>query len=289
MTFIRVVVPLLLAAAIFGSQYIFEKKGQSLVIIACVAADVYLQPLGIGNPFAQIPVWCLQLLLFLFFSVFCLKADISNGVPHTFILPNIIILFGICLLAFIGAAPVYVCLSAAALLGALASYLSLNFNGIKVELDNISCSAIAFLIAHLILLNLGEMCFSSYIILTMLFWSELAVALWNKLVFTHTGTLQENTRYYQMALKYNARTILISMMRAGFVILLISWFQLFSKNSYSLIIASFFVALWLNSAIGEPLIKRQKFKEINQEIIDNLKENINETKKIISKKKGKKK
>ena len=285
LTWDRMLVPLLLAAAIFGTQFIFEKIGQTLVIVACVAIEIYLQPLGIGNPFPEIPVWCLQLLLFVFFSVFCLKADVLNCVPHTFILPNTIILFGICLLAFIGATPVYVCLCAATLLGTLVSYLSINFNDIKIEMDSISCSAVAFLISHLILLNLGEMCFSSYIILTMLFWSELAVAVWQRLIFTRTGTLQENTKYYQVALKHNAQTVLISLMRAGFVILLISWFQLFSKNAYSLVIASFLVSLWLNGTIGEPLVKRQKFKEINQEIIDNLKENIQETKEIISKRK----
>lgn len=287
LTWLRITIPLLLAAIIFGTQFVFERMGQSLVIIACVAIDVYLQPIGIGNPFPQIPVWCLQLSCVVFFSIFCLEANILNSVPHTFILPNLITLFGICILTLIGAAPIYICLLAATLLGALASYLSFNFNSIKIELDSTSCSAIAFLIAHLMLLNLGEMCFSSYIILTMLFWSELAVALWNKLLFSQTSSLQENTNYYKIALNYNAQTVFISIMRAGLIIVLLSWFQLFSKNSYSLIAVSFLLALWLNNALGEPLIKKQKFREINQEFINNLKENIDETKKIITKRKQK--
>ena len=289
LTFLRMLAPIGLAALIFMSQFFFERIGQILLIIACVAVEVYLQPIGIGNPFPSIPVPVTQIALIALFSIFCIKADIFNTVPHTLTLPYILMLFGICVLAIVGATPLYVCLISATLIGALATYLSLNFQTIYINFDNVSCSALAFLVAHVLLLNLGEFSFPSCFVITTLFWSELLVALWNRWLITHEGTLEENTNYHHAAYRFDAKSLMHNMLRAGCVILFISWFQLFAKNPYSLFMVATFIAVWLNNSLGEVQPTVQDLKDINREFVNNIKDNIQETKKIINSRKGNKK
>ncbi len=288
LTAVRVFVPLILAAAIYASTLVFSKKVIYAVILFAVAITAFLQPIGIGNSFPLTQLW-LRLLVFVFASVFCLGTRILNILPHTFIMPNIVILSGLILFAIIGAMPLYIAVCAAVLIGISAAYLNINYYDVKIDLDDGACVALSYLICNLLLLNLGEFCFPSCIIITLIFWEEMTAAVYNRLLITHLGMMSENTNYFFAAQKYPLQVLTAAIFKVGVILLFLSWFQLFSVNPYSLIIVGFLIVLWLNGALGQHENTPSKLVDINRKFVSDVKQNLQEVKEIFNtERKGKK-
>ena len=283
LTLIRIIFPLICAAVIYVSSAISYGLVANLLAILCIGATVLLQPIGIGNAFTDISPLAVKFAAAVLGIIYCLYNRIFNILPHTFIIPNAVILFGICILGFIGATPVYVALCAALLCGILCAYLYINFYEIKIELDEGACTAIAYLIYSLLLFNIGEYSFSTCIIFTMILWAELLVALWNKYIIFRSGRLAENTDFYLAAQQYSAPALTFNILRICLIILFIGWFQLFASNQYSLLIVSLLFSLWLCHSLGQTNSGARSLKEINKEFIKELKHNIAETKEIFTK------
>lgn len=277
----RAFVPLGLAAVIFISGLLSSPNIHRLIVVACVAVTVWMQPLGEGFPFPQIPEWAAKIVLIAFFSVFCIFYSIMNSLPHIMIVPSVILLLGISILSALSAAPLYLALSSAILIGPLCGYLGINFNMVKVSFDNGSCSALAYLISNIFLLDASEFSFSSCIVFTTIFWAEFIVALWYRYVVVKSGDLSEHTFYAQAADKYNMRTLLVNITRICAVALFIGWFQLYSVNQFSLIIVCLAIIFWLNFSFVHPSEKKN-LKQINQGFISDIKQNISDFKSSLS-------
>ena len=279
LTWTRILVPLALSWVIYFAYIFLSPLFYRSLIIACVGVTVWLQPFGIGSPITALETWQVQLIVFVLMSIFCLSAHVINAVPHTFIVPSIMILFGLSVMSFIGASPIYFAICSAIFGGALGAYLYANFYEVTIDFDQPTCTAIAYLICSLLLMNLGEFCFPSCLILTTVFWSELIVALWRSFS-THNYMLLENTNYYWLASNYSARVTTFSVAKVCVVILFLAWFQLFSPNSYSMAIISLIIAFWLNGSIGQN--DNKTFRELNKEFVQTLQKNIEEAKNIIN-------
>lgn len=274
LTAVRTFVPLLLAFVIFIASMLSSGKVFMLTIIGCVAATVWMQPLGDGFPFPNIPVWAARLLLIIIFSIFCIFYGVLNYLPQTMIIPSIFTLFGIAGLAAFSAAPVYLACCSSLLIGALSGYFCINLNTVKIPFDNGSCSALAYLITSLILLDSGEYSLSSCFIFCIFFWCELAVAIWNKFLITKTGSLAESTFCAQAAQKVSMQALIVNVAKICTISLFIGWFQIFSVNQYSLILISFAIVLWLNHSMLHPF--NNSLKSINREFMSDLRQNISE-------------
>ncbi len=282
LTILRALLPLGLALLIYLSSLFISGFVFYLLVIGCVAINIYIQPLGIGNSFANLPLWEIRAALIIIFSVFCLGYKVLSFIPHTIIIPSVITLLGVVILGILEAAPLYEALCAALLIGILLAYLGINFNEVKINLDDGACCALAFLIFGILALNIGEYCLPSCLIFTMIFWAELAVSVWNRYIITRSGRLNENTNYYALSHKVSAHDLTLVIAKIGAVSLIVGWFQLFAVNQYSLLLVSFILVLWLNNTFGMPLGKRQSLKEINHEVADDLKKNLQEAKDVFS-------
>lgn len=283
LTMTRVLVPLALSWVIYFTYVFCSPLFYSLVVMLCIGITVWLQPIGIGTPIPALEVWQVRLIVFILASIFCLSACVINSVPHTFIIPSIVILIGLSVMTLIDAAPVYFAFCSAIFIGALAAYLHPNFYEVHIDFDTPTCAAVAYLICNLLLMNLGEFCFSSCFILTSVFWAELLVALWRRYGVVHAGHLFEHTNYYWLASNYSAQTTTISIAKICIILLFLAWFQLFSPNAYSLPFISMIIALWLNNSIGDSSGSKT-LRELNKEFVENIKQNIEEAKNIINKK-----
>lgn len=281
LTTARAFIPLLLASVIFISSMLFSRLTLALITFACVAFTVWLQPFGEGFPYPQIPVWAAKTLLTIFFAVFCIFYGVMNSLPQIMAVPTIIILLAVSILAALSAAPAYLALSAALIIGPLLGYLSVNLNTIKIPFDNGSCCALAYLTANILLLNASEFSFSSCLIFTNVFWAELLIALWNKFIIIKSGPLYEHTLYYQAAEKFNMQVLLINISRICAIGMFIGWFQLYAVNQYSLILVSLAVLLWLNYNFVNPT-ETKNIKQINKQVLSDIKENFSDVKKSIS-------
>ena len=282
LTITRLMIPFIGAAIIYASYLLLSDFMANIITIACISAVVFIQPLGIGNAFPTLSPFTVKIAALIFSSLFCIGNRLLNIIPHTFIIPNLTILLGLCILSFVGASPLYIAACAAALSGTLCAYLHINFYEIKIDISNAFCTAVSYLICSLLLMNLGEYSFASCLIFTMVFWAELISALWNRYFVYRSGYLYENTNFYLAAQRFSIIHLTVNILRISVIILFIGWFQLFASNQYSLMIVSLLFALWLNHSLGHPGSNARSFKEINKEFINDLKQNINETKNIFT-------
>lgn len=284
LTLVRMLFPLIGAALIYLGFLYLQPSLFAAVVAAVVVFTVYLQPMEIGAPFTELPAWVVRLIIAGLAIIYCLGNRVMNLLPHIFIVPQIMVLFGLGVLSVIGAVPAYVGFCAAALIGILAAYLWFNYYELKMGIDDGACAAIAYITCSLLLFNLGEYSFPSCCVLTVIFWAELSAALWNKFVLRREGSLAENTNYYHGAEKYTVGMLVSGMIKINIVILFISWFQLFAVNQYSLLIISMALALWLDGTIGKPLGGISSIKQINKDFVKEVKQNIAEAKKVLTKK-----
>ena len=282
LTFWRMIVPLILAPVIYGACTLLSERAALLVTFACIALTVWLQPIGDGNAYPALPTWVLQIIILALAFVYCWGGILNNFLPHTLLIPQIVLLLGLSGMAFLGAAPLYVALCAGTLLGALSGYLSINFYEVKIEIDNAAAIALSYMVCSLVLMNVGEMCLPSCFILTSVFWVELLIALWRYFFISRSGSLYESTNYYIAAQKLTVKELVVSISKVSAIMMFLAWFQLYSVNSYSLIIIAFCVALWLNGSMGYARGGKQTLREINQDVIDNIKQGIQETKDAFS-------
>lgn len=282
LTITRIIVPLALSWAIYFSYVFLSPLFYNVIVIVCVGITVWLQPVNIGSPLPMLEMWQIKLIAFIIASLFCIFAYVINAVPHTFIVPSIFILIGISVMSLINASPVYFAFCSAITIGALLAYLYPNFYEVHIEFDIPTCTAIAYLICNLLLMNLGEFCFSSCFILTAVFWAELCIALWRKYVTERSGLLIEHTNYYWLSSNYSAQVVCVSIAKVCAVLTFLAWFQLFSPNAYSLLIIGLIVAFWLNNSIGQN--DNKTFREINKEFIESIKQNIEDVKNTLNKK-----
>lgn len=282
LTLARVLVPLLGALFIYAAFWVFGGLVFYVTVISAVALTVYLQPLGVGAPFPQIPHYLLQISAVILGVVFCLGSRVINILPHTVVIPFLTVLCGVCTLCLASSSPLFVGSGAALLIGILSAYLTLNYYTVKIDLDDGACVALAYLVCNLLLMNFGEFSFPSCIIFTMFLWVELIAAFWRRMFVSHSGLWRENTDYYVAAEIFTLQGLSSNILRICLVLLFIGWFQLFSVNQYSLPIVAFFLTLWLNNTHRQR--NTQSLKEINKEFVAELKQNIKETKDLLTRK-----
>ena len=282
LTWKRILIPLGLSMVIYFAYIFLRPMLYRILIVACVAVMVSVQHIESVAIMPDFPVWAIQLIIFVLAAGFCLIAPVLNGLPHTFIVPSVAILFGLSLMSVIGAAPVYFAYCSAIIIGCLAAYLYLNFYTVKIEFDNPTCCATAFLICNLLVMNSGEYCISSCFMLTLIFWVEFIAAVWRRYFVTRSGLLIENTNYFWLATHASAQITVTSIAKICVVLLFLAWFQLFAVNGYSLPVVTFIIVYWLNGSIGNS--PKKTLKQINKEFVENLKQDIEETKKALQKK-----
>ena len=284
LTWGRMTLPCIAAAFIYIVSLLSEGWPYRIFVIAAVSMSVFLQPLGTDLQTADIPSWCIRLLLIGAASVFCLGARILNFLPHTFAIPDIITLLGLGIFALLGAVPQLIGLSAVLLAGILTAYLLLNFYEIKIDFDSGAATAINYLIITLILMNSGEFSFAACAILTVGFWAEIIGALWYKYILRNGGYLSENTAMFTAAQRQSAQLLSVNIFKIGAISTLIACFQLYAQNAYSLFIVALAIVIWLSEALRKPTAQARKLKDINREFIQELKQNIEETKNLFNKK-----
>ena len=284
LTWIRVLTPLIIAPVIYLSCMLSGRITAAVITIIGIALTIFIQPVNNGNAYPEISVWQIQLIIMVFACIYCLLGGLNNFIPHTFIIPKVFIVLGLVIMAFLNSAPLYIALCAGALAGALIGYLSINFYEVKIEIDNPTAVTVSYMICSLLLMNLGELCFPSCTILTVVFWAELLAAIWRRIFITRAGSLTENTNYYIAAQNINIKTMVLSLFKICTIVMFLAWFQLYSVNGYSLFLIALCIALWLNGSMVLPNGGKRSLGEINREFISNLKQGIKDTTDLLGKK-----
>lgn len=278
----RAFLPVLLCALIYITSIFFSGNILKAIVLACVSALVISYPVGEGFAYLPFNPIYTKAILIIWGTVFCVYYPLMNTTVHTFTVPSVLTLFGVCVLGLLGGAPMYSALCAAFLAGLLLAYMAPNFYNEKIVFEDGACVSIAFLICSILFLQLGEFSFPSCMIFTSVFTAELLVAVWNRFSANHTGSLLENTFYYSAAQIRTPYVLSVDICKIGAISLFFGWFQMSAVNVYSVFIVSVFITVWLNSAIAKNQ-RKQSFREINKSFVKDVKQNISETKEVLKK------
>ena len=282
LTLWRVILPPVLALVIYIGSMFCSRMMFNVLLAAVITALVWSQPLGQGTPLPMLPNLAVKVIIAVIGFVFCRYYTLMYSSIQAYTVPLLMILAGFSVLSALGAAPMFVAICAGLLFGILGAYLALNYNEEKIGLDEGSCVTIAFLVFAIMSYTGGEFCFVSGVMFSMVFWAELAAALWSKLVITHSGSLAENSNYYTAGQKYAPHALALNILKICVIALFLGWFQLFSVNNYSLPLIAFLLILWLNHSLGSNSVDEpQNLREINQAFVADIKKNIQQAKEAL--------
>lgn len=252
-------------------QYIFILIGATTV--------VYLTP----NEFQLIPELNLYLnqgllilLLFAFSSLF----QYLNGLDGILGIQSIGISLGLFALSLIGGAPQLLGIYALCLATITLAFLIFNWYPAKLSLVPAGSNALGFLLGWLMLRGTIEGSGPSILVFMMFFVVEMLIAGAKKLTLRNQfRVLITNTTYYQANVSgFPPFLVANNILRLQIVLLILGCFELYSPNIYSIPVFSFLITIWYLSKLKNWQHPSKTIRELNQDLMTDIKSNLTEIK-----------
>lgn len=229
----------------------------------------------------HLPLWADRLCTIILWVGFSWCFRYLNGIDGMTATQASSLGIGLFIISVLGGLPILYGNFAISILGASLALLVYNWYPAKLMLKDGSCITLGFMFGWLIILSAREgmggcaLIFITYYILEMLW------AIGNKLV-NDKGDFVSNTLYYQTNVSGLSPAITCqSVAKLLAVLIVLGCFQVYAPNNYSLPLASAFITLWFMNKLHNWQDQPQSLKEINQEVIQDIKDNVDNIKKII--------
>lgn len=208
-----------------------------------------------------------------------------NGIEGTVAIQVFFIGIGLILISFIKATPLLIGLWGACLAGIFLAFYSFNSYPAKLKINTAGANSLGFIVAWLLIKNGEESSLGCSVIFALYFTCEATVAIAKRLTFLPKyQDIFTNTFSYQANIKgLSISGICTSVMKISILMSIIGCLQIYSSNPVSIPLFGAVVMLWFLNKLGNWNIPKQSLKEINRSLVDDLKENISEVKKIINK------
>ena len=258
-----------------GSQN-FLNRWQPAVILLSAAGTVFLADYP-SLLFPDSPCWLNwgALTLILYASSFSFKYfNAVDGIAAVQIQP---VLWGISLLAWIGAVPLFYGWLSLGMALILLAFLLYNWYPAQISWSVPSCQAAGFILGWLALQCSAEGSGPCLVIFAMLLQTEFVIALLKKLTFLKDyRNILNNTFYYQINISgLSPAEICRSLLRIEILLVIFGCFELYAPNAYSLPILCFITTLWFLNRLLNWQTPDQTLSEINREVIDDIKQAFN--------------
>ena len=221
------------------------------------------------------------IIIFWFLFTFCYRY--LNGIDGMLSVQNLGITAGIFLLAVLGAVPWLTGNYCAALLGVFGAFAIFNWYPARLVLQPGGCMSLGFILGWLLLVTCREGSAGSALILILYYVVEMLFAAVKKFSLKpENQNFLVNTIYYQTNISgLSPAVVSQNIMKINGLLIIISCFQIFSPNYYSLPGLSLLLTLWFIGKIKNWQEPTKTLKEINQDFIQEVKENVEDIKKII--------
>ena len=249
------IVPFLSGAAfILLSKTFPSDKAQFGVLLCLCLLNVFLLPTDFSLTNHLLPWYAERLLLAMIWCLLALFYNILNGLEGLVSFHSLSVCFGLAVLSIVGMMPIlygyYNCIFIALFLGLMfvTGYPSL------LTLSSQDARLIGFFIGWLGILATIEGNGSCFVILSMYYIYEMTTSLLKKLSFQKQfQRLDNNTFYAQLtASGVSPKQIYGLVSRISTIMILMSFFQIYAPNNYTLIILSFFMVFWVKTKIMQP-------------------------------------
>ena len=278
-------IPLLLAGICYTLS-LFSKTAKFLdiALIFSVAVSISFLPQDFLMFNGIVPFWADRILIFILWSVFSCFYFILNGIDGILATFNSAYLLTLVILCFLDAAPLFYGLAGLSLLTINGSFMIFNWCPAKIKLTDNSCKIFGFILGALMVFGSSENLAPCFSIILTLFALELLQSLAKKLSLRDRyNKLSSNTIYYQAHIRGLApQQVCFAIIKIQLLFIILSCFQAYLPNATSLPIASLFLAAWFLNKLQHWDEPNQNIKEINQEFMNDLRQNINDFKNTIN-------
>lgn len=229
------------------------------------------------------PLWLDRICLILIWVAFSWSYKYLNGIDGLVSIQSFSIAFGIFILSVLGAVPNLIGNFSIILLGVFSSLVLFNWYPAKLLLKTGACVSLGFLLGWMLLLC-GKECtpacgliFAMYLIVEVLFATAKKLTL-----KPQYKDIVSNTVYYQANISGLSPVVVCEAIAKIMAVLVIfGCFQIYSPNNYSLPLASFILTAWFLSRIKNWQDPDKTLMELNRDVINDIKDNIDDIKKII--------
>ena len=282
LTWVDLLLAFVSAAAVYAVS-LFKKTGR--FALPALAGAVLLCTAFLPADFMlfqnHLPFWGDRFCIVLLWTLFAWCFRYMNGIDGIASLQASGFVCGLLILSVLGGLPLLYGNFAAALLGALTALLVYNWYPAKLLLKDGACVSLGFLLGWLTILTAREGTGSCALIYAMYYILEICWAVGRKLI-ANDGSLVSNTLYYRLnASGLSPAEIGQNVAKLLTVLLVLGSFQVYAPNNYSLPLAAALVALWFMSKLNNWQEPQQSLKDINREVIRDIKDNVEDIKKII--------
>lgn len=222
----------------------------------------------------------------LFIGLITLGARVLAGLTGIFSLVITLCSIGLFLTAVAGGIPFYLGLMAAAVAGTFACVFQFNHWGMRLKINEGVMMSVTFLFCMLLLAGTNELAGPSMFILVLYIPAELFWSLWKQYILRHKEPdLYFNSVYFNTFEKgVDLSTIHVLVLKISTVNTVFALFQLYAQNAFTLPVLVFIIDFWLLSKMNSIGTPAQSIKEINQEFIQNIKNEIKDIKQTFTSK-----
>ncbi len=278
--------PALLAAsgAIFYVSSRFGTKYICLTILSCAAFLSLFMPQEI-SVFSQIrPFFTVPLIILLWF-LFSFLYRFLNGIETVAGLHAMAVCIGIFFLTLAAALPFLLGAIALILAAVIAAFLIFNWYPARLQLSEAGCTALGFLLGGLVFRAVSEGAAPSIVIFNMFYIIEISWALLQTLFLRDKyADVVTNTAYFQANVSgLSPENITNNILRLEIVMIVLGYFEVYSANIYSIPVLSAIITAWYLSKVKNWQDANQSFRDMNRNVINEIKNNFEEIKDTINK------
>ena len=277
----ELLIPLICAGVCYAlSLFKTTAKFLNLALILSVGISTFFLPSDFLIFKGSVPFWADRLFLIIIWSVFACFYHILNGVNGILPIFNASYAFVLIVLSLLNAAPALYGFIGLGLLTVNTSFMIYNWFPAKITLTDNSCKIFGFILGGVMIFGCSENLAPCFSIILTIFVLELFQSIFKKLTLRNKyNNLAANTIYYQAHIRgLSPEQVCLAVFKIQTLFIILSCFQAYLPNDYSLPIASIFLAAWFLNKLHTWDEPKQSLKEINQEFVNDLRQNINEIK-----------
>lgn len=250
-----------------------------LTFLAIVVASITVTFLIPDNELifhGYLPFWADRLAVVVILALMTFGTSLLNGMAGLYPMQMIIAGLGLTVMGFLGGLPIMIGFLGAFMAGVWLGYLHLNRYPADLFINDGAALSGGFILACILLQGAIEFAGSSMIVLCMYIVAELTFALVNRYFFHQDrANFQENTSYWNTFNEgVEIRAMTFGIFRIMVINLILSLFQLYIPNSYSMLIFAFIVDLWLMNIMYRASGGTITFKQANKEFLENIKKSF---------------
>lgn len=253
--------------------------GIILLTVSALILTIFL-PQGFLLFNGALPLILDRLLTLAIFCSFVFCYQYLNGLDGLLPTQTSFPLIGAIILSFIGALPILFGGMSGILLGVTLSFAIYNWYPSQLRLNTAGCQALAFFITGFYLLCAQEGCATPILIFSISYIIDTGLALVKKLSLKDQyQNIQANTITYQTNISgLEPGLICENIAKLNCILLIFGSFQAYSPNNYSLLVLGSVLSLWFLHHLLNWQTPEQSFSEINKEVFNDLKNNLNSIK-----------